>query len=584
MTKMIVVDVGSTTTKALFFEQTANVWRYRERGEAATTVEAPNEDVMIGVLQAITVLEERMNLKLIEQDGSILIDGFLATSSAGGGLQIVVCGNVGQLSAESARRAALGGGAVLLSVFSSDDGQTLFQRLDKLRTLRPDMILISGGIDGASMVNFVVEMCDLIRTGMPKPKFGTTNTLPVIYAGASSGIPIVKDLLGEGFEVHIVDNLRPSFTKENLDPTRNAIHELFIEHVMANAPGYTQLLNSVTLPILPTPTAVGEILTKYSVKRKLNLLCVDIGGATTDIFTVVNGNFVRSVSANYGMSYSIGNVVATVGSDNIQRWLPASQQAKGIADLLNRLGNKLLNPISIPATLDDLRVEQAAAREAMRLSLDDHLAIAKIQKGVDIFTPNLLQKKASIAVEMIDLIIGSGGVLSNAPRRGEAAAMLLDAFQPVGQTELMVDSVFMLPHLGAFARMDEQSALRVLEEDCLVPLGTALTPQGNIQAGSLGIKISGITSNGKPIAGEATGGSLVSLPLGKDETADITISTHNGAHWPGSNRVTVRGGVVGLILDLRGRPLNADTDKKTGYSMEWLEQLCHSEEEDKQNV
>ena len=584
MIKMIVVDVGSTTTKALFFEQTANVWRYRERGEAATTVEAPNEDVMIGVLQAITVLEERMNLKLIEQDGSILIDGFLATSSAGGGLQIVVCGNVGQLSAESARRAALGGGAVLLNVFSSDDGQTLFQRLDKLRTLRPDMILISGGIDGASMVNFVVEMCDFIRTGKPKPKFGTTNTLPIIYAGASSGIPIVKDLLGEGFEVRIVDNLRPSFAKENLDPTRNAIHELFIEHVMANAPGYTQLLKSVTLPILPTPTAVGEILTKYSVKRKLNLLCVDIGGATTDIFTVVNGNFVRSVSANYGMSYSIGNVVATAGGDNILRWLPENQRAKGIADLLNRLGNKLLNPISIPATLDDLRAEQATAREAMRLSLDDHLAIAKIQKGVDIFTPNLLQKNASIAVEMIDLIIGSGGVLSNAPRRGEAAVMLLDAFQPVGQTELMVDSVFMLPHLGAFARMDEQSALRVLEEDCLVSLGTALTPQGNVQAGSLGIKISGITSNGKPIAGEATGGSLVSLPLGKDETADITISTHNGAHWPGSNRVTVRGGVVGLILDLRGRPLNVDTDKKTGYAMEWLEQLCHSEEEDKQNV
>jgi len=579
MRYMIIVDVGSTTSKALLFGEKGQGWRLLERGESGTTVEAPYEDVTVGVRRAISIIQERTKIPIIQGDDDfwqLLVEDFLATSSAGGGLQMVVCGNIGKLSAESAERAAMGGGAILLDVFAVDDGLSLFQRMERLRSLRPDMVLLSGGVEGAQVANFLVEMCDFIRTARPRPKFGYSHDLPVIYAGTSSGVSIVEDLLGEGFVVKTVANLRPSITTENLEPTREAIHDLFIEHVMSHAPGYGRLQERVSLPLMPTPTAVGDILTIYARSRKINVLCIDIGGATTDVFSVVAGNFVRTVSANLGMSYSIGNVAAATGVENLMRWIPHSHPLSD-DDLLNRIGNKLLFPVTIPAVLEDLWAEQAAGREALRLSFIDHQEIAKVQKPQGIFADTLTDLPEAVEIDAFDLIIGSGGVLSNTPLRGQAAAILLDAFQPIGVTQLMVDSVFMLPHLGAFARIDETGALAILEQDCLIPLGTALAPLGWVARGNVGLTISGKSCTGRDIQGSARGGELVCVPLGKDETAEIQVSVSGGARWSGDLRVTVRGGVSGIILDMRGRPLLFDKEHLTEYPNAWLLELTKGE-------
>ena len=574
MRYVIVVDVGSTTTKALLFGL-GEEWRLLQRGEAATTVEAPYEDVMVGVQRSIQMLQERCGMKLIDDSAptfSLISDGFLATSSAGGGLQMVACGNVARISVESAERAAMGGGAILLDVFSLDDGRDQFQRLERLRTLRPDMILISGGVEGAKITSFVTEMCDFIRTSKPRPKFGYTHALPVIYAGTSSASDIVDDLLGDGFVVRKVPNLRPDFDRENLEPTRQMIHELFIEHVMSNAPGYGQLQTKVSLPLMPTPTAVGEILSLYASERKVNVLCVDIGGATTDVFSVVEGMYVRSVSANYGMSYSIGQVASVAGEANVHRWIPVPMSSE---DMLNRLANKLLFPVTIPAEKEDLWVEQAAAREALRLSFEDHVAIAKVQEKRSLFASTLSRNERELGIEEFDLIIGSGGVLSNAPDRGQAAAMMLDAFQPLGITELMVDSVFMLPHLGSFAQMDKSGAMNILEKDCLLPLGTSIVPHGQLEKGRQGVTVRGTSSTGKQIDLSAVGGELSVFPLAPGETAKVDISVHNGLRWQGETSVTLRGGVVGIIVDLRGRPLLLDSasEASAAYAPEWLNTL-----------
>lgn len=133
-TRFVVTDVGSTTTKALLFEKVENRWRYVAKGEAATTVEAPYANVMIGVINAFTKLQDRSNINFFTVEGQELKTNipYLSTSSAGGGLQMVVCGHVGKISAESAQRAALGGGAILLDVFAADDGRSLYQRLERL--------------------------------------------------------------------------------------------------------------------------------------------------------------------------------------------------------------------------------------------------------------------------------------------------------------------------------------------------------------------------------------------------------------------------------------------------------------------
>ncbi len=567
-TQFVVTDVGSTTTKALLFEKVENSWRFVAKGEAATTVEAPYANVMIGVINAFTKLRDRSNINFFTVEGQELKTNipYLSTSSAGGGLQMVVCGHVGKISAESAQRAALGGGAILLDVFAADDGRSLYQRLERLRTLRPDMILLSGGVDLAEPGSFLIEMCDFIRSAQPKPKFGYHYALPIIYAGTSKAVDLVHDLLGDRYAIKVVDNLRPSFQDENLSPTREAIHELFIEHVMSHAPGYAKLKEVTTTDIMPTPTAVGEILTRYAIREKKNILCVDIGGATTDVFSVVQGNYMRSVSANFGMSYSIGHVASTAGAENIARWLPQGLLTE--EDMMILIGTKLIYPTDLPATKEELLTEQAVAREALRLSFEDHQQIAKIQKPTLLrFGQTLAQASEavrSLTIEDFDLIIGSGGVLSNAPNRKDAAVMLIDAFQPTGVVELMVDSVFMLPHLGVFSKIDEQGAIDLLETECLIPLGTVLAPKGFGKKGQPGLTLRGTTSAGHRFEQTFYWGRLNFMDLSETEQATLEVIAHGETKWPlRFQKLHVRGGKCGVIVDLRGRPMEVKVCRNT---------------------
>lgn len=573
---ILITDVGSTTTKALLFsKEDDHTWRLLAKGETATTVEAPDEDVMIGVNRSVRLVEERSRRPLFCAIGKELLPEivYLSTSSAGGGLQMVVCGQVSHISAESAQRAALGGGAVLLDVFAADDGLTALERIERLRSMHPDMILLAGGVDGAEASSFLIEICDFIREAQPKAKFGYQYALPILYAGSDKAAELVDDLLGSSFTLKIIDNLRPTFWDENLTPTREAIQEIFVEHVMSHAPGYAKLQQAVALPIIPTPTAVGIILMEYAKLRQKNILCVDIGGATTDVFSVIDQAFVRSVGANYGMSYSIGHVASSTGFANISRWLTKETNFTS-EELQEQIGNKLIYPTTIPTLTQELRVEQAVAREALRLAFEDHKSLAKIQIPKGLFDNLSADHAKEISIRNFDVMIGSGGVLSNAPNRGEAALMLIDALQPEGIVELMVDSVFMLPHLGIFSQMDLPGALDILERECLISLGTVLAPGGQPKNGSLALSVTGQTNTGRQIRLQGNWGELLTIPLGKEEIAQIQVFPHNGAKWPLTRlHCSVHGGICGLILDLRGRPLSMENWPEQSYQEQWLKNI-----------
>ena len=111
-------------------------------------------------------------------------------------------------------------------------------------------------------------------------------------------------------------------------PARNKIHDFFLEHVMAQAPGYKKFIDMAGAPIMPTPAAVGLIMETFAKREHINLIGVDIGGATTDVFSVFDGRFNRTVSANLGMSYSISNVLAEAGLANIIDGFPSLLTSK----------------------------------------------------------------------------------------------------------------------------------------------------------------------------------------------------------------------------------------------------------------
>ena len=207
-----------------------------------------------------------------------------------------------------------------MDALAINDGRKTWERIELIRNLRPDMILLSGGTDGGD-VNHVVEMAEVIKEAKPTSRLGSAK-LPVIYAGNIDARKTVKEILGDVCDLFIVDNLRPSLESENLGPAREKIHELFMEHVMQQAPGYPKLISWTDAPIMPTPGAVGSLIERIAEKEEIQVVGVDIGGATTDIFSVFSEIFNRTVSANLGMSYSISQVMAEAGWENVMRWVP----------------------------------------------------------------------------------------------------------------------------------------------------------------------------------------------------------------------------------------------------------------------
>ena len=592
---ILATDCGSTTTKAILIEFVNDEYRLTFRGEAPTTVEAPFEDVTRGVLNAVMEIEELSGRKIINNDtivspsnGENGVDIYISTSSAGGGLQMMVAGVVKTMSGESAERAALGAGSIVMDIIASNDGRLPHEKIKRIRELRPDMILLSGGIDGGT-ISHVVELAEILAAANPQPRLGQEYKLPVIYAGNKEAQDKIRDTLGDKVDLDLVDNIRPVLERENLEPSRDKIHDLFMEHVMQQAPGYKKLMSWTDAPIMPTPGAVGSLIEMISKNEGITVVGVDIGGATTDIFSVFQGKFNRTVSANLGMSYSICNVLAESGLDNVLRWVPFDINRK---ELTNRIGNKMIRPTTVPQSLEELFIEQAIAREALRLSFKQHKEFAVGLKGI--------QKERTISdtfdqttsgqslVDMmdLDLLVGSGGVLSHAPRREQSAKMLIDAFMPEGITQLAVDSIFMMPQLGVLAHVDKESfsedarnaALEVFHKDCLIRLGTCIAPIGKSKAGEIVLTATLTLKDGSTEDHVLKNGQILRLDFPYEAINTVLKPSKNMDIGAGNGQeitTDIFGGTVGLIFDGRDRPITIpeEQDKRIESLRSWSKAL-----------
>ncbi|MBC8312745.1 MAG: glutamate mutase L [Candidatus Cloacimonetes bacterium] len=585
---ILATDCGSTTTKAILIEKIDGVYRLIVRGEAPTTVEAPFDDVTKGVLNAVEEVEDLVHLKgdkkrkilkngkiIVPQKGDFGVDAYVSTSSAGGGLQMMVAGVVKSMTAESAQRAALGAGAIVMDVLASNDKRLPHQQIERIRHLRPDMILLSGGIDGGT-TKHVAELAEIISAADPKPRLGSSYKLPVIFSGNIKARDFVKENLDKKTDLIITDNIRPVLERENLGPARDKIHDLFMEHVMAQAPGYKKLMSwtvtenndgkLIQVPIMPTPGAVGNIMKTIAKLEKIEVVGVDIGGATTDIFSVFTEDqiFNRTVSANLGMSYSISNVLASTGIDNIMRWVPFDIEIK---KLRNMIKNKMIRPTTIPFLMNELILEQAIAKEALRLAFEQHKEFAVTLKGTqkeseiaDAFAQSA-SGETVVNMMSLDILVGSGGVLSHAPRRNQAAMMLIDGFLPEGITKLAVDSIFMMPQLGVLSTISEKAAIEVFEKDCLVHLGTCIAPKGKFKNGKNALYAK-IELPNKTFEENIKFGEMILLKLGLGQKAKATLKplsgTDLGAGKNNEINTEISGGVVGIIIDTRGREEHFD--------------------------
>ena len=302
--RILFADTGATFTKVSLLERNGSTWRVRERAWAPTTVDSPYSDVMIGLRRAIAKLEAWTGIRILSQNHPISGTGenqgvgeFIATSSAGGGLQVLVAGLTEQITAESGHRAALGAGAVVTEVVSLNQATSDFRSLERIKKVSCDMVLLTGGIDGGN-----IPMCSPLQNSWlaaPKPRFDVRGKV-LVYAGNVDARRYLESIVGSTMDLIFIDNIRPAM--KPAAPSARIIRNI----PQARDVRRTGFQNSGLWSqdrVQPTPVAVGAALTRFAAESNYNILAVDVGGATTDVFSVIDGRLYRSVSANVGMSY-----------------------------------------------------------------------------------------------------------------------------------------------------------------------------------------------------------------------------------------------------------------------------------------
>jgi hypothetical protein len=229
-------------------------------------------------------------------------------------------------------------------------------------------------------------------------------------------------------------------------------------------------------------------------------------------------------------------------------------------------------------------VEHAVAREALRLGFEHHKLLARPLRGVqrrrtiaDIFEQEAFEE-TYIDMLHVNWLAGTGGLLSHAPRRAQSALMLIDSFQPEGVTNLAQDSVFMMPHLGVLSTVHPKAAIEIFEKDCLVKIGTCIAPRGLGKEGEV-MKVIVHRPDNSLLEEQVAFGSLKAIALKEGEKAEIEILPFRGGNvgqgLGKARKVVVEGGVVGIILDARGRPLVLpdEGDERKQKLIEWFKAL-----------
>ena len=229
----------------------------------------------------------------------------------------------------------------------------------------------------------------------------------------------------------------------------------------------------------------------------------------------------------------------------------------------------MIRPSTIPQSLEDLIVEHAVAREALRLGLAHHRTIATRLKGVqiqrtisDMFDQSV--EDSTVHMMKIDVIAGTGGLLSHAPRRVQPMFILSDAWLPEGVTRMFQDSVFMMPHLGVTSTVARDPAWSIFDKDCLVRIGTSIAAAGTGKLGDPVMTVEYTPPTGEPVKEEMSFGEIKLVPLAEGIEVDAVITpakTFDVGEAPGKPKhAKILGGVAGLMLDARGRPLYLPED------------------------
>jgi hypothetical protein len=546
---ILIADCGSTWTKVALIGLVEGQYRLLACRSAPTTVAPPHHDLAHGILEATADIERITGRSLSDNTGLIHpqrptgegVDCVLVVSSAGEPLRVAVVG-FSASNQVSTLLQAVAASYCTVGIFSlppdGDKANTqTTQTIQEAAHFRPQALVLSGQLPA--------EASRLIATLLQQLRVSVTNEtlpIPIVVPGAPANAEALRRMLGRQGEIHPLPPLIPG----QPGPASLEFARLYERMVLMQLPGGQRVRSWTGRPLHATAQSLGGLVRFLAQHYQLNIVCVDIGGTTTTVISATSsGRFASVIRPGIGVAGGAETIIGQRACERLARWLPfvpAEDQLRLYAR------DKARYPEKLPATQRERHMEQAIAREAVLLALAG-------PGGAQTLLP------------AVDLIIGTGGCLAHASSFGEAALLLLDTMQPRGVCSLLLDTASFLPMLGELGLAYPTAAVQVTEYDGIVHrLGPCVVPWGTAHPGEIILRVQLDYPDGRRQSAEVPYGSVMVLPLGLEEHAALSlfpapaIDVGLGRGVPARSGEDIDGGLVGLIIDARGRPLEFGAD------------------------
>jgi hypothetical protein len=556
---MLAFDIGSVTTRAVLFDVVEGRYRYLGTGSAPTTAGAPFHDITEGVRSALDQLQLVTGRTFLGRDGKLVIpthadgtgvDACVASLSVGPPLRVLAVGLLEGISTESAQNLATTTYAQVIETMSLNDRRKTADRLDTILRLRPDLIVVAGGIEGGASqsVLAILESIGLACGVMPKGQ-----RPEVLFAGNSALVKDVQQTLGNLASLQIAPNVRPTLDIEQLTPAQPALTQVF-RHVRARQISGVQEVDLwAGGKLFPAATAFGRTIRYVSLEfPKKGVLGVDVGSSATTIASAFAGDLILSVQSKLGLGENLPGILSLCSPEDILRWLPFEITVDRLYDYIY---NKALYPSAVPVTSEELSIEHALATQAIYLAI--RLARKGYPPGISGPLPGLLP--------WFEPIIAAGSVLTQSPKRGQALLTLLNALQPTGVTTIALDRNNLAALLGAAAGKNHYLAVQSLDATNFYNLGTVISPVGQAKAGTPVLNVKATYANGHETSMDVRFGTLEVIELPVGQTATLRLQPLHrfdvGMGGPGvGGSAVVTGGACGVVIDARGRPIRMNNE------------------------
>jgi len=455
MSNVLLIDFGSTYTKITAVDIEREVVIGTAHG--ITTVET---DIMDGLNQALA--------ELFAVTGKLEFAKVLGCSSAAGGLKMVAIGLVLELTVEAAKRAALGAGAKIMGVYGNELSE---YEIEEIAALKPEIILLAGGTDGGNK-EVIVHNAKMLAT--------LGQDVPIIVAGNKSVAPQVVKVLSEVMtEVVHTENVMPRLNELNIEPARETIRGVFLRRIV-EAKGLNKANKFVNRMVMPTPAAVlkaAELLGKGTEYESGlgDLMVIDIGGATTDVYSIAKGDpnkrnvalkglpepfGKRTVEGDLGMRYSATALFKAAGAKMIADFAGTTE-----SDVESYMRKVEENVEYLPQSEIESKVEIAMGRACTRLATERH--VGQLETVFTLCGDVFVQTGKDLTA--VKIVVGTGGVIVN---HKEPESILKGTMYDTSTPQMLkpespefwIDEKYIMASMGLLGEEYPEVAIRMMKK------------------------------------------------------------------------------------------------------------------------